>query len=488
MASIDSVIHRDIRTDGTNVSVSSGSAPVVPSLPNTSAALGVASRLNENMRKTFDRFMTALEYWSELRNYYEGPDQETVYSAFNQRLERISALKLAGEALYDAYAIFDSEISSDVQNRRLDYVGWSPGHVSDSAPYEPYLGKYCRNEYGTGYVALDAMGLEDEDERAATAERLVTLKDARIVRKDEIGTLVIDINSHRGTLASSLTGVDMHQLTQVRFETRNEATTTVQSVEDVEEMIREAAALESLDLQDGDVERIAAEVWANREEFQSGHFTDEQGREWVMSPEGTMVRSGSAVDPRLNATLMKALADDDWVGQKQIDYPGMSDRESITVEALVYGLNKGNSAFTDWGVAQFEGEAANQLGLKVNTGIIGAGLTVLSLGAGAAQYKTGQSMLYPLMSTTDLEEREQRALMVEAARTGGSVVLGSGLMFVAVAAGAPTGGVGGLVVAAVVDQVTGAIVGYIVDTVNEGQTSATQDDINQMTDEELANQ
>ena len=126
--------------------------------------------------------------------------------------------------------------------------------------------------------------------------------------------------------------------------------------------------------------------------------------------------------------------------------------------------------------------------MKVSSGMIGAGLTILTIGATASDYRTQQSMLYPMMSETDLGERYQHALVVEGAKAGGSVVLGGGLMFVAAAAGAPTGGVGGFVVAAVVDQITGAVVGWIVDTVSDNQTSATQDEINDMTDEELANQ
>ncbi|NUL46137.1 hypothetical protein F7P69_13175 [Cellulosimicrobium funkei] len=485
MASVDTVNNLDFRGDGTNAQVSSGSAPIVPDLPNTSSALTAASNLNDNMRKTFDRLMSVVETWSQLRDYYEGPDQETVYSALNERIERISAIKLAGEALYDAYSIFDASMSSDIQERRLEYTGWAPGHVTASAPYEPYLGQWCRNQYGTGMALLDDMGVED-DEKMTVLDKMNGLKDDRIIKKDGINTLVFDINTHRGTLTTSLEDVDLESLSQIRFETRNEATTTVTSQEDVETMLRESGAFESLDLTDAEIERIAAEIWADREDYEFGQFTDDQGREWVMTPEGTMVPSGSAMDPRLNATVMKAIADDPVVGQREIDYPGMSKGESITVEALVYGLNKGNAKFTEWGVSQFEGDKANVLGLKVNTGILGAGISILSVGATASDYKTGQSMLYPLMSSDDLDERFDRALVVEGAKTGGTVVLGSGLMFVAAAAGAPTGGVGGVIVAAVVDKVTGAVVGYIVDTVNEGQTSATQDEINSMSDEELA--
>lgn len=201
-----------------------------------------------------------------------------------------------------------------------------------------------------------------------------------------------------------------------------------------------------------------------------------------------MVRAGSAMDPRFNAAAMKAIAEDPVVGQREIDYPGMDNGDRITVAALVYGLNKGNSKFKEWGLKQFKGDDANILGMKVNTGLIGAGITILSIGASADEYKTGQSMLYPMMSDGDLEDRHQHALLVEGAKAGGSVVLGGGLLFVAAAAGAPTGGVGGFIVAAVVDKITGAVVGWIVDTVSDGQTSATQDEINDMSDKELANQ
>lgn len=485
MASVETVSNLDYRGDGTNVQVSSGSAPIVPNLPNTSAAMTAASRLNDNMRKTFDRLMNVVETWSQLRDYYEGPDQETVYSAMNNRLERISAIKLAGEALYEAYSIFEATISSDVQERRLDYIGWAPGHVTASAPYEPYLGQYCRNQYGTAMAMLDDMGIPDE-EKMSVLDQVNPLREARITKKDEINTLVFDINTHRGTLTSSLEDVDMQALSTIRFETRNEAITTVASQEDLEVLLGESGAFESLDLTDAEIERIAAEIWADREDYGIGQFTDDQGREWVMTPEGTMVRAGSVMDPRLNATVMQALADDPDVGPREIEYPGMSKGQSITVEALVKGLNKGNSKFTEWGVKQFEGEPANILGMKVSTGIIGAGLSILSIGATASDYRTGQSMIYPLMSSTDLDERYERALAVEGAKTAGSVVLGSGLMFVAAAAGAPTGGVGGVIVGAVVDKITGAVVGYIVDTINEGQTSVTQDEINTMSDDELA--
>lgn len=484
MATVNSVNNVDFRGDGTSTQMYSGSAPAMPVLPNTATAMEIASRINENMRKTFDRLMSAVDTWSQLRHCYEGPEQETVYAAFNERLERISAIKLAGEALFDAYGMYDASMSSDIDGRRDSYTEWAPGHVNECAAYEPYIGNWCRNQYGTADGLWLAMGTED-DEKMTVLGEMNRLKEARSTRKYEVDQIVFDINSHRDDLARSLEDVDMEDLSEIRFETRNEATTTVDSQEDVESLVRESAALESLDLSEGEIEQIAAEVWADRESFQFGQFADDQGRNWVMTAEGTMVGAGSAMDPRLNAAVMRAIAEDPILGQKEIDYPGLNGRDSITVEALVFGLNKGNEKFTEWGVAQFTGENANILGLKVNSAIIGAGLSVLSVGATAGDYKNSQAMLYPLMSSTDLEERHGRAVRVEGARAAGTVVLGSGLMFVAAAAGAPTGGVGGFIVAAVVDEVTGRVVGWIVDTVNEGQISATQDDINEMSDEEL---
>lgn len=487
MADVDSVNNLDYRGDGTNTQMYSGSAPVVPTLPNTTYALTVATRINDNMRKTFDRLMAAVDAWNQLRDYYEGPDQEQVYKAFNDRIEKISAIRLAGESLYNAYAIYDASVDSEISGRREDYVGWVPGHVTASSPYEPYLGDWCRNQYGTADGLWDAMGTADEDKMRVLGE-MNALKEDRITHKDSMNTLVFDFEKLRRAVATSLDELDMGELSRIRFETRNEATTTVESQEDIEAMLREAGAFDSLDLTDEEIERIAAEVWANREDYDFGQFTDEQGRDWVMTPEGTMVRAGSAMDPRFNAAVMRALAEDPVVGQREIDYPGMDPGQKITVEALIYGLNKGNSKFKEWGIKQFQGEDANILGMKVSSGMIGAGLTILTIGATASDYRTQQSMLYPMMSETDLGERYQHALVVEGAKAGGSVVLGGGLMFVAAAAGAPTGGVGGFVVAAVVDQITGAVVGWIVDTVSDNQTSATQDEINDMTDEELANQ
>ncbi|GAA1132065.1 hypothetical protein [Citricoccus alkalitolerans] len=484
MATVNSVSNVDFRGDGTSTQMYSGSAPAMPVLPNTATAMEIASRINENMRKTFDRLMSAVDTWSQLRHCYEGPEQETVYAAFNDRLERISALKLAGEALFDAYAMYDASLSSDIVGRRNSYTEWAPGHVSECAAYEPYIGQWCRNQYGTAHGLWLAMGTED-DEKMAVLEEMNRLKEARTARKFEVEQIVFDFNGYRDDLARSLEDVDMEDLSEIRFETRNEATTTVESQEDVKSLMRESAAFESLGLEDAEIEQIAAEVWADRGSFQIGQFTDDQGRHWVMTAEGTMVRAGSAMDPRLNATVMRTIAEDPILGRKEIEYPGMDGRDSMTVEALVFGLNKGNEAFTEWGVAQFTGENANILGMKVNSGIIGAGLSVLSIGATAGDYKNSQAMLYPLMSSTDLDERHGRAVVVEGARTAGTVVLGSGMMFVAAAAGAPTGGVGGFIVAAVVDDVTGRVVGWIVDTVNEGQISATQDDINAMSDDEL---
>lgn len=283
----------------------------------------------------------------------------------------------------------------------------------------------------------------------------------------------------------------MFELESIRFETRDEATDVVQSQADVEEMLRNSEVFQSLEFgsdaeREAALKRIAGEFWADRSSWSDGHLTDDQGRNWVMTAEGTMVRAGSVMDSRLNAELMNAIGEDPVTSELEINYPGLTDGEKMTAGALLKALKKGNSKFEDWDVKVFEGETTNIRGMKVTTGMLGASMSLLSAGATAGNYRNAQAILYPAMSEEDLDQRENRAFYLETIKSGGELVLGAGAQFVSVGAGAPTGGVGGVIVAAVIDKVTGAIVGWIVETVDESLTSATREEINQMTDEELA--
>lgn len=497
MPSIHTAEYSDYNTiDGTAPGRWNGSSPVNATLPDTAAALEAAIRIEDNLRKTFDRCMEMVDTWSQLRSYYEGPDQDIVYTAFENRLEKISALKLAGERLLEAFGLLDSTLETSVAGRHDEYVQWAGPYSAECREHEPELGEWCRGGIPTAHALWYRLGIDERDEdQVEKAEQILDtfnrLKSERLENYQVASQVVRDINEARRAVTDTLNEMKMFELESIRFETRDEATGVVQSQADVEEMLRNSEVFQSLEFgsdaeREAALKRIAGEVWADRSSWSDGHLTDDQGRNWVMTAEGTMVRAGSVMDSRLNAELMNAIGEDPVTSELEINYPGLTDGEKMTAGALLKALKKGNSKFEDWGVKVFEGETANIRGMKVTTGMLGASMSLLSAGATAGNYRNAQAILYPAMSEEDLDQRENRAFYLETIKSGGELVLGAGAQFVAVGAGAPTGGVGGVIVAAVIDKVTGAIVGWIVETVDESLTSATREEINQMTDEELA--
>lgn len=210
MPSIHTAEYSDYNTiDGTAPGRWNGSSPVNATLPDTAAALEAAIRIEDNLRKTFDRCMEMVDTWSQLRSYYEGPDQDIVYTAFENRLEKISALKLAGERLLEAFGLLDSTLETSVAGRHDEYVQWAGPYSAECREHEPELGEWCRGGIPTAHALWCRLGIDERDEdQVEKAEQILDtfnrLKSERLENYQVASQVVRDINEARRAVTDTL--------------------------------------------------------------------------------------------------------------------------------------------------------------------------------------------------------------------------------------------------------------------------------------------
>lgn len=482
--------------DGTSPDRWNGSSPVMAEMPDAGAALEAAARIQDNLRKTFDRCMDMVDTWSQLRNYYEGPDQDTVYSAFEERLGRIASLRLAGDDLFDAFQTLATKLQSTVEQRQSDYCLWAVSYKNRVVEHEPILGEWCRGVITDIFSLYERLGIDPHDPATkGEAERIhrkfAGLKTERLNQFEVATGIVRDIDAARDEATDSIQEIDLDGLSELRFETRDEATETLSSQQDVEEMLWNSELINELEFSSEaekreTIQRLAAEIWAERASFSSGQVVDAKDRGWVMTSEGTLVRSGSVMDSRVTSIVLQELGEDETTRGMEILLPGMTGYDGpVTVEALVDSLDLGNDGFIEWGTGAMDTKTNKAL-MGANGALISGALVVAGAGAAAKQHREGQAALYPIMSVEDLDERESRQFYVELVSGGASGVVGAGATAVLVVAGAPAGGVGGVVVAYIVDAITGEIVGMIVEAIDDQLTTTSREKIDDMSDEELA--
>ncbi|MDI3329663.1 MAG: hypothetical protein QJR09_02865 [Micrococcus sp.] len=443
-------------------------APWTQSTPPASAGSADAADLAQNLSATRGRLDEIFALWGQFADHYGAADAGTVRTAMNDLLGPSMALEEAGLKLVEAHEAY----ASAADTRGLDQVkadndSWAPGFVTRYKQYEADAAALDRKEFREKY------GHSENDEyNELHAERIPFATMA-----EHVSTT---IHEARNAYYDAVHGIDLAELSELRFEKRDEALDVADSVEEMEEWIRQSGFFQGMDLSDEQVRRLAEQVYQSG--GYDGMYVDAEGRSWARSADGRMVRAGSAMDPHLTTAVFEAMANDPEMSQLQLPTP---PPEGVNPVDWTIGqvFSQGSGLWTDHINPQIPDELNRQLHSGIWTGIT----TVISFGLGAkgdAETRDAEMVLYPLMSSEDLDERYNRNLLITAIETGTNTAVGAGITYVSAGAAIPSGGLS-IVVGIIVDEVTGAIIGYLVEQADEAQTTMDQGAVDAMADEEF---
>ncbi len=440
-----------------------GYAPWVQECPPAQRGTSAAEDLSQHLTGTRERCDEIFEIWDELRDYYGGADVQEVLTAMNDLVGQAMALQTVGEAVLFAHSTYADQADTLGHHQvKFDNDQWAPGFAQRFATMESDQASMSRDEFEEKY------GQRDSDERREMyAEREPYSRMATHV--------VEEISAARETYEGIIATIDLGALSGLTFELRNEAVDVADTVEELTDWIMESEAFEHLDLDREDARRIAEQA------FQAGgwtgDYTDAEGRTWVRAADGRMVRAGSMMDPNLSHDVLLAMVEDDEIGQLEVEVPSQDGSEILTT-TISELYDRGSDATEAW-------LRANRPDLdpsKMTRGFVALDVFVgLIMGAqGASSQRDLESQLYPLLNAEELDDRYDRNLITSGIETGATTTIG-----VAAAVFAPATFGASLVFGAVVSWASGSFVGWVVGSADEALTTASAEEIDEMSDEDF---
>lgn len=442
-------------------------APWTQEPPPASSGSAPAEDLHLNLAATRDRLDEIFSLWSEFRDYYGGADRDQVLTSMNDLVGQAMALEEGGALLAQAHATYVSEADSrGLAQVKSDNDSWAPGFVERYQQFEADDASMSREEFEEKYghdVGAERAELDKERKPFTTMASHVTQA----------------IGEARDTYEASVNGIDLGELSDLRFENRNEAVDVADSQEEVEQWIRDSEFFNEYDLTPAQIEDLAEQIYQNGN-FDAEYF-DAEGRGWVRGPDGRMVRAGSVMDPNLTEALFEAMARDDTMKDWELPIPPPEGVDPVDwTIGTVFG--QGTSAASD-----ALGKGLDVAGRRWVAGLLMGPAAMVSFGfkgKDAVETRERETVLYPLMSPGDLDQRYNHNLLMAAIETGANTAVGGGLTFFSALSAVPSGG-SSVVVAVIVDEITGRIIGYMVDELDESMTTWDADEVNELSDKEL---
>lgn len=438
-------------------------APWAMLQPSPDQSDGAAVDFANNLQLTRERFDEIFDLWGQLVNHYQCADADLVATAMNDRVGPAMALAQAGQMLMGAHTTYSAAIEgSSVKQTWTENVSWAPGFVDRwkamEADRSSLDDEAFEEKYGKPWEEVQSeLQIERGTYQDAAEEAVQTVKDARQAYKNSIGD------------------IDLGDLASLRFSKRDEALDVADDVDELTDWIMSSEAFADLGLTEEQARRIAEEAFG--EGNFSGQYTDAEGRAWLRAPDGRMVRAGSMMDPNLTESILTAMANDEEVGDLEIQIPSMDGQEAInTTISQLYG--RGSEQAQDY----LEDHRPDMDKNRTARGFTGLGVAISLLqGAhGANSQRDLERNLYPLFTEEILDDRRDANLARSAVTTGAGTVVG----FVAGAAAPVTGGAS-ILIGAVVDQVTGEIVGWLVEWGDEQLNTWDIDEVDELSDDEF---
>ncbi|XKH53581.1 hypothetical protein LG284_00620 [Citricoccus nitrophenolicus] len=409
-----------------------GLVPVAPPPPNTSEINALADRVETVMTDAFWDVAPVATQWTGLDGFYITDDTDTVLSAMEPHFQRLTGIRDAG----------------------LEAAGHLRAFAQGMEDYETSRGAY-HDKVHTMVLAYLA---EDKDEYAVS---------------DLINPLITEGTHLNGvhfslykTLNDSLGKIEVDVTGNIGFTKFSAGHNSVDSQAELESFILQSAGFEGISAEDA--RRLVAHI-----DLESLPYTmvDDEGRRWVLTEDGTMVMSGSPMDPYLNELLLRAVAEDPELHDVEINFGEDHDGVKQVVSGAQLHTtvaSMGLGAATTLGVAK-GGPGTPSLSSAVSDklGTAGKVKNVFDVAANAAISTHDIAMGYraqaPLMSQDHVAEIEDAYISRETLKESITTV-----------AGVPTGAVAdatfiqsrGLsyVVVYFIDEGVARLVTYVVDS------------------------
>ena len=397
---------------------------------NISSAANAADNLAENCHETFTHLMQAVTKWNDFREVYGGADKDAVFAAMTPVAEKLQAIKNAGAVFSGAVQVYKASVQ-DFDDMKVDYDGWAEGWMETYRKVESDHSSLSDDEFTAKY------GMSYADKSNA----MRTTRDG----KEANGPVwVIDhLNAARRDLASTIDGVDMEELGEMDFSHRGESLTQYETPEELAEALADSHIFGGADLSEEEYLAIAEEVFAQYDDLPFDYM-DANGVRWSYGPNGELVRTGSPMDPNLNATILAVMNENtDW---RQIDLSFDGETTQTVAEmASRFGLNS-LGKLTD-----------STLGKGVIGGWATAIVQLIGTGVNINRYRENLSTAAPLLSESEYDSIVQKYARESLIADGVQIATGAGSAVLTAVLGP-----GGMVLGFAVTYVATGITEFIV--------------------------
>ncbi|WP_313816315.1 hypothetical protein [Citricoccus sp.] len=366
---------------------------------NISSAANAADNLAENCQETFTHLMQAVTKWNEFREVYGGADQDAVFAAMTPVAEKLQAIKNAGAVFSGAVQVYKASVQ-DFDDMKVDYDTWAEGWMETYRKVESDHSSLTDEEFMTRY------GM-------SYWEKVDAMRGVRDGKEANGPVWVIDhLNAARRDLASTIDGVDMDALGEMNFSHRTESLTQYETPEELAEALAQSHIFGDADLSEADLLAIAEEVFAQYDDLPFD-YVDANGVQWSYGPNGELVRTGSPMDPNLNAAILAVMNENtDW-RQVDLSFDGETT-QTVAEMASKFGLNSLGKL------------TESTLGKGVIGGWATAIVQLIGTGVSVNRYGQNLSTAAPLLSESEYQDIVQKYATESLIVDGVQIATGAG--------------------------------------------------------------
>lgn len=369
-----------------------GVVPPISAIPDTAEIRGNASALERWIDRAFEDISPVFAQWSGIQGNYITDDTDVVLTALGPYLQRLSGVKNATLTAAQALRAF-ADAMDDLADRRNAYADKARAVVA--AYREAGESKYSIQDTAQP-VIQEGMNLNNEH-----------------------ATLYSE-------LKSALEAIDLADFRTIGFTKFSAGHDAVESSAELEFRLLDSSGFR---ITADDARRLVSQV-----DLESLPYTymDEHGRKWVLTDDGLMVRSGSPMDPYLNAALLTAIAQDPELHDVEVVTLDQDGNEVLTTgETIASGLGiAGTAKAVDKEVRQSRNthrDPTQDIRLLERMGLIGNVHAVATFPASveeAAQAETNKHQNNGLlMSDAEIDEILQAYISREASKE--ATIIGS---------------------------------------------------------------
>lgn len=397
---------------------------------NVSMAVSAADNLAENCHETFTHLMQAVTKWNDFREVYGGADQDAVFAAMTPVAEKLQAIKNAGAVFSGAVQVYKASVQ-DFDDMKVDYDSWAEGWMETYRTVEADHSRMDEDEFMAEY------GM-------SYAEKSNEMRGERDGREANGPVWVIDhLNAARRDLASTIDGIDMDALGEMNFSHRPESLTQYETPEELAEALEASHIFGDADLSDEELLAIAEAVFAQYDDLPFD-YVDANCVRWSYGPNGELVRTGSPMDPNLNAAILAVMNENTEWRQVDLSFDGETT-QTVAEMASRFGLNS-LGKLTD-----------STLGKGVIGGWATAIVQLIGTGVNVNRYGRTLSTAAPLLSESEYRDIVQKYATESMIVDGVQIATGAGSAVLTAVLG-PGGTVLGIAVTYVATGLTEFIV------------------------------